>query len=386
VVENRFLDPVLRCSTACTRAGLAALTFSVLAFSLLQPLEKAGDTDALLQYLYFRVALGATIKGFDPVKCWKNQSWDSIKDSEFSSLIDKRCDAESELDRARMEDNKKDIDIYLMRLRDYRLLERARSANYHQYDGPIYDWVNYRAELIGPLYDKRGLVSATRTFPRSNGQVPHYTRKELLDHLTFNEVKQLAGADNQKNNLSEIEHNLADAEKLAMPWAAGPIDVVAASTITELGLLFSVICFWLYLCEGQRAISISSHSGTLFSVFKATTISQLIFGALVLVPVGASLLVARNSSFAAGRNLYFSLFIIMFSFLIICRSQSEKWAKRCFLAVLFVVLCLGTFYAGRHAQQSVKSFVHQTREEIKNCGQSGFVWSRWRCQEDETGS
>lgn len=61
----------MRCSTACTRAGLLALVMSLLALLLIQPLRKEWDIRALGRYVSLRLDLSESLKELDQDPCWK---------------------------------------------------------------------------------------------------------------------------------------------------------------------------------------------------------------------------------------------------------------------------------------------------------------------------
>ena len=73
IMEWKTLELDIRCSEACTRAGLTALLFSALAMAMLQPFNTEQKSfDALANYLAWRWALKETLDELDADGCWQS--------------------------------------------------------------------------------------------------------------------------------------------------------------------------------------------------------------------------------------------------------------------------------------------------------------------------
>ena len=64
-------DYGIRCSTACTRAGLATLLLSAVAITMLQPLDKTRELDSVLRYLSLRLAMQERLNQLAADLVWK---------------------------------------------------------------------------------------------------------------------------------------------------------------------------------------------------------------------------------------------------------------------------------------------------------------------------
>lgn len=83
----------IRCSNACTRAGLTALLFSALAISMLQPLTKQKTFEALGKYIGSRLALQYALDELDADPCWQslNRSESGASKWTISRLTEYQC-------------------------------------------------------------------------------------------------------------------------------------------------------------------------------------------------------------------------------------------------------------------------------------------------------
>ncbi len=87
----------INCSNACIRAGLAALLFSALAISMLQPLTHGKALDALLKYVSWRFALKEALGQLETDPCWeeltnRGSGAQESKEGGFNFLLEYRCE------------------------------------------------------------------------------------------------------------------------------------------------------------------------------------------------------------------------------------------------------------------------------------------------------
>lgn len=366
--EHSSLD--INCSNACIRAGLAALLFSALAISMLQPLIHGNALNAISKYVSWRFALKEALGQLDTDPCWEELTKSGLGDQEskewgFNFLLEYKCEPKQRTsgmkpqvmepfayswvykDKAFKQsfigktDNswiasslinlghsfanaqpatpqglKITVPIFpihevvdlLSELGDGQVLMLARSFSY-RYDLSIYKWETLRHTLIIKNESKEIPVI---TIP-SKGKsyfVATYSRDKLIKYLTLQDVRSLATY--ELPDLSEVEFLKKESGRISLPWTATPLGLGSASTFVELAILLSLIHFWLFQREAQYS-NFFPAPGTLFGAFNRTQISQMIFLVLIIVPPASAVMLAFRSFDFAPSNGLFAFFTFLFS-------------------------------------------------------------------------
>jgi hypothetical protein len=353
-----------RCSEACVRAGPTALLFSALAISLLQPLARQKSFDALGGYILSRLLLKDALDALETDECWQNLN---RRESEVSKwtiarLTDYYCMSEPkepetnpqiappplnpEVPDAPKEqetnaqiappsaarigaplDSAVTIANQLTALGSGDLLTYARRAT-NQYDFKIYRWTVLRHRLLR----QNGWVPgpASNRGKSSGDSTPSYSREELLQHLTLENVRVLASE--ELPNISEIATPLRGEEKPSpLSPTALPLTIIPASIFVNLVILFSLAYFWFFQHEARRSDTFLA-PGTLFGVLNRTKISRRFAFPLLMITPAISVISLTwfvsdlllytpspkpSSNFiVAGLNIVISLLVLWFTGLI----------------------------------------------------------------------
>jgi hypothetical protein len=164
------------------------------------------------------------------------------------------------------------------------LLAQARRAT-NQYDFKIYRWAVSRHRLF--RQNRGAPVPASDRGTKLENHMASYSREESLQHLTLENVRELAIYESP--NISEIETPLRGEEKLfPLSPTAPPLTLLSASNFVELVILFSLTYFWFFQHEARRSDTFLA-PGTLFGVLNRTKISRFMSFLLIFTP-GVSVL------------------------------------------------------------------------------------------------
>lgn len=291
----------IRCSNACTRAGLTALLLSLLGLWMIPALTKAKELDALLKYVSLRSNLKVMIDELDADSCWQiftkgKLSQQLSRNWNISRILECRCvlrlstppnqpkalepscpppHTGDEQQKRSHSDILQDVPIIatsanlrtgdahaqpvpnpptniqiempiwqvyqiadmVAGLGDGKVLALARSFSY-RYDSSIYRWVALRDRIF--LENKyKGAPTVTEHTQTQEHLVPTYARDELLQNLTMENVRKLSAY--EYPDLSEIEIVKGEVGQVHMPWLGISVGITSAPTFVEMGLLFSVI-------------------------------------------------------------------------------------------------------------------------------------------------
>ena len=326
------------CSTACVRAGITALIFAGLAWTLLVPLSKRPALESLGSYLTLRLRLSDAVGQVAEDRCWqhaKSVAGDSIEDAwSLTKVASFRCglDVASIREFAAPPPNpdiltlpaarQSGIDLHslestaisppaaprgltfgdswfhpgveilrvLRELTDPKLLALASEAS-NRFNFSIHRWTIARWTL----------ATSRTSAPRENVSYPYVTqifvensssqsRADLekdLDWLTLSDAKKLA--DTESIDVGEFDKVAAEQNEVHLPILQGTIGIQRASLIVECVILVSLLWFWLNLKElswnSARPLS------TILSLFQQGRLTRLLFcAALLLVVIPAALL------------------------------------------------------------------------------------------------
>jgi hypothetical protein len=368
MADEHFASPFdLRCSKICTRAGLSILLLSSLAISIIPMLKQAEALDALLKYVALRHVLKLSLDDLDRDPCWKiliKKKFDNKIPNErvMAELSKSYCNTSlypsskpessgdpdsglkpesSPLRKGSLPNNSLgfrspissivhaqdlppapptgisvgwplwpmiDIVNNLEKLGDGGLITKARSYSY-SYDLRIYRWAMRRHNtIIGHIAKGRPVVVGRSE--QASGFVKSYSKKELLDNLTLQDVRSLA--EYELISVPEAENLATGAHRVNIPWALTSLTFQSASTFIEAALLVSCLYFWLFLKEAQRFGSYPS-PGTLFSAFLRNKSTVLVYSTLSIVPAISAVLLAVYSWFFTAWNAFFAAGICLVS-------------------------------------------------------------------------
>jgi hypothetical protein len=257
----------IRCSDACTRAGLTALLVSALAFSMLPILTHREALDALGKYMALRLTLKITLDDLDGEPCWeelKSQqpSGQAPNTWRLSQLIEVKCSSgrppaqpeptsadpfpapSPQQETSTPNDGRPappaaptflrikyplyqrhDLSDTLMALTDPHLLSRARdSSNYFNYS--IYRWelLLFRSVIKNrniPIIRVYSQEKKEKTYVRT------YSHEDLLKYLTLENIRELAAYELPK--LSDVESPIAQQRGFSWSLTTPPFDLLSAT-------------------------------------------------------------------------------------------------------------------------------------------------------------
>ncbi len=357
----------IRCSTACTRAGLTILVFSSLAFALLQPLERVIRLDAFGKYLTLRANLSIALDEIQKDRCWRGLVRDTLGRDAFhklrlATLLEYTCSSRPLTNRQRTEPKKKTrkqdkggvtsnkdasqqskipgkaptgtisisrifpiphlhtIVDTLVKLADRDLLSRARSV-YADYDISIYRWQLFTDRV----FEEKRENATDNIYMLKDGNLS-FSREWLINNFTLAEAKELA--DYEYPDFERVVELFQNIGRVTLPFIQQPIKHLFAAIFIELGLLFSVIYFWLFQKEAGYSKSFPA-PGTLFGVFYRTLLSRTIFRVLAVLVACSSAFLAYYSWPLSKLNIIPSGLVVLLSALIAMRlSKPRSGTKR----------------------------------------------------------
>ena len=343
----------MRCSAACTRAGLTAILFAAIAIAVLQPLENATARKALRQYVYLRIQLTNALDQLAANPCWmslsRGKSADQVlKTWDLSTLMGYECQINDSIEESEIKDKPKQTTLawepmfkwnpptvrngkigppqnlrvvyplleiqevadILTKLGDGAFLTHARLYSDH-FNFSIYKWEIFRHSLLMQKQSKGVvIVIPSKEVIR---QDPSFPRNELLRHLTLENVRTLAKY--ELPILSDAGSSLREKELITLPSIGIPILPESAAIFIELGLLVSLIYFWLYLLEAKRSENFPAPS-TIFGVFSNTFITQNIYYIFCTIPAISAILLGIHTFDYTYINIILASFVLLFSSLI----------------------------------------------------------------------
>jgi len=374
------------CSTSCTRAGVSALLFSVLAYSMLQPVARTNALNALSKYTQARLELSVAVDSLDRDSCWQKlvSQGDSNQTPEkwtIAALKEQKCEVGKPVERIQTAQelssrdtlqNTRDgkagakapgppqgvasapriffpfmpahsIGEALAKLADQDSLTLARSIFQYRFGSSIYKWefllsqLVYRNRSEWEFHRESGpggkVVTYLRT-PTGGVQVPKSRADELQTLLTLADVRELAKY--ELPDSAAIEQAMLNELRFILPQAGTALNLVSGGiTIILLGLLVSLIYFWLYQREARLiATSVPGATptpATLFSIFRRSGVSRLIFLLLDLLPAYVSLSLTYRLLSAPvtlfGRVVFTTLGILILIFVILIAKEAEPKAS-----------------------------------------------------------
>jgi hypothetical protein len=327
-------DYDIRCSNACTRAAIAGVLFAALSVAMIQPLRKAEQFDAYLDYVAARLLLRENLGQLESDRAWNalmrsadgnaaRTAWNLDKllayrfdhsqvggipippgllpSQETQTLpippaLPPRPAPPANLTitiRRKIEPLHRMVES-LAALGDGRKLTLARRYSARA-DRAIYAWASLRDRL---LYANMFVIPYGDESPEPTYIGP-VSREQITSTLKFSDVIELA--EFEAVTLPDAEGLLKERASVTLPSLGVPIGITEGTTIVELGTLLSLFYFWLYYSEARRSPRFPADA-TLFSVFARTLARRLTFVVFLGVALGLSVILAKASFFVRREN------------------------------------------------------------------------------------
>lgn len=330
---DNYKNHEVRCSSACTRAGITALVLAALAISILQPLSKTRFLDAARQYILLRADMEYALYELDRDECWNAYKSDNpnIEKHTLRYLMDVNCglvdgvfkgfrkpqinpdekkndSAPNPLtmyivDTIEPLDNLNNIILKLFNRTTSPLTNTMHVSPY--FHETIYKWQN---EWIYLITQKLKSISTAeyKHFARDespNDKVDSSTIKvyryniiesvpgrmnfskilllaspnQYADLLTLEDIRQLSKKDTSTSIL------LNEDTGVDIYTFNTRINPELAGILIGLGLCITLFYFWIFQREAQSS-PLFPFPGTLFSVFSKGTVPRVAFFLLIVIP------------------------------------------------------------------------------------------------------
>lgn len=333
----------IRCSNACTRAGIAILLFTTIAILMLHTMTKAKEFDALGKYASLRLQLKQVIEDLQAEPCWIDLMASDLGNQvltewNVSSLMNHKCDSsvKPKNDSPELRSHGGLRIIYslweadtiadvLCELGDGKLLTDARAYSF-RHSQSILRWENMRDRLLSIGRSTQLKLPGYRipAKGKAGDRDPMIPRDELLSYLMIEDIITLASY--ELPDLVQIELLQKELSLVTLSSIGIPIRLIAATNFIEFALLLSVIYFWLFFREARFSESFPA-PGTLFGAFGRTHLSKLLFKVLIALPPIASALLAMRSFSYTHLNSISAVFILFFSINIAMKSHKRRSTK-----------------------------------------------------------
>ena len=346
-------DSCIRCSIACTRAGLIALVLSFFGLTLLPSLDNEKELIALGEYFSHRTNLIHYLDELPKERCWKAlvkteigqnallwplQKLEDIYCSDakghvgFELLKDPHAKLEPgvqifawDIPQGPVQPNSRplapvnlrtlyslapahQIINHVLALGDQKMLAAARSFS-NEYNSSIFKWEALRYRLI-----REGGLQLTY----SSGETVESTDDIgvlSLKWLTLTSLRELATAELPELSKYDALKAGLGTFKIAVPWISAGTKPSFLAIGIQSGLLLCTIYFLLYFYEAS-IIPGFPFLGTLFGAFSRTRLFRLVFLVFVTVPPISSALLTIRTPDGTRIGAALSLLILLISFLI----------------------------------------------------------------------
>lgn len=348
-------ESLIRCSNACTRAGLSAMLAVAAALAMLQPLLKAKALDSYLQYANLRFELQDRTRTLKNARCWKRHvkrkgeeyylraqllhvdrlgcreyetRWilDELQNKELAStsnrggfdivpappiitkpknqtgIPDKTSpaaptgltmrSADSYPETAHMTHGKEISQVFYDLFAEG-IHKRLKNSNYTTRSSrSVARW----EDLLFQRLNENGWKPRT---PKTQSENNDTTRllleiniETFLYHLKFGNVFELANF--ELPDLSEEDLFRAQS-RVMLPQIPIPLDLRTGTILVQFAFFLSLGYFLLYLKEAMRLVGngTTDETGTFFSVFSRSNLSRFIFQILVALPPIMSFVLAK---------------------------------------------------------------------------------------------
>jgi hypothetical protein len=286
------------CSSACTRAGITALGFALVAVALLEPLAASRVLGGLVEYVRLRTFLSTAVDGLERDQCFQALKKQTSTPPDFRTLTDLLsvyCGYVGETLTVLAErppdagPSLSDIQVIaeaLLWLETDRL-KRAQQGEQNPFRWTIARWLrdfDRSLRVVGDRQRALGKMPAQPSNRRSEKGNP-------MD-LTLAEARVLAKID--LPDVISVERLAGEHRRVNLPAVALPFTLEPAALVTEAAILLSLIYFALYQREARLSPNFPA-AGTIFAVVRRTWAAILVFFVLALFPPVSAIALARES-------------------------------------------------------------------------------------------
>ena len=335
----------IRCSTACTRAGVASLLLVVVMFSLLGIQHRITRFNHLGNYLDLRLKLEIDLEElkFDP--CWQKlcetepkdkieNDWDLNRllkyECQFKNPVSSDIPHEKRDNRIPESDSGprppppptgltlmatvtidaiKRISDTMNKLCDDDQLALAGQYSF-RYSASIWKWQRLRDSVLTQVSGQTiyfGLWSR----PDEAEPVPvENPRGWAVGKLTIKDIKLLAEYEMpEPDNIESVKKEL---ETIFLPNIGRPLTFGPALLIVEAALSLLMFYFLLFQREAERSSSFPA-TGTLFGIFLKNRFSHSVFLALIALPPIFTFILASHCWYPSERIGYAPSFLVTLS-------------------------------------------------------------------------
>jgi len=186
-------------------------------------------------------------------------------------------------------------------------------------DRTIYDWLSVRTRLLNETFtrDNSKIVDVPAESLAGANLAQNVSRDEQTKRttlkLTFPQLHELTNF--APPALSEAEVLLKEQTSVTLPSLGIPIGLIEGAYIVEVGILLSLIYFWVYYREARRSPQFPAEA-TLFGVFARTRLTRFVFFCLLTLPPIAGAILAEKSFGIAREHVVIAALIGVFAILI----------------------------------------------------------------------
>lgn len=321
--SDRILE---RCSEACTRAGIAALLLTAVAFSLQAPVRNIARLDVYGKYVTARIKLKFAVEDVAQHPVWRKLLKTVGEEMRHWPLnrIEQRAE---QLQQEMAQDEARGITIQAVGIDPHETTEPVKEATPETPSPPRIASITVVLSLnwFGPGSDiGKALTALDDTEPQ--GQAAEYSndvrfrivrwqrlrnhifrvtrdtdgldvrRKYLISSfkqgmglLSWTELEQLANTEMDEASFFDRE---AGNFRAAVPWLPERINAYSAAELVSVSMCFVVFYFWLYV-RHARAKAAKLVDGTLFAAISQDRWSRYLFTLVALAPASALLALVR---------------------------------------------------------------------------------------------
>ena len=338
IAHNPRMEPTeydVRCSNACTRAGIALLILAALSFAMIRPVDKTRQLDALLKYTSARLTLKDHLVRLESDAAWHElMSTPAATEARTTWTLDKllaytfKESMTIESAPSREESTPTDVE-------QKRAAPSSRSKITARPAAPTGLGITFTREIeplhrmvdaLAELGNRETLIRARLYSPRADRAIFDWellrfrllpegigSREQLIKKLTLPHLVELANF--APPTASEAEALIKEQTSVTLPSLGVPIGLIPATTIVEFGTLLSLLYFWLYYREARRSPRFPADA-TLFGVFARTCVTRSAFFFLSALPPAAATTLAWKSFWVTRENAVIAVFVVVAAVLV----------------------------------------------------------------------
>ena len=325
----------VRCSNACTRAGIALLLLSAVCLGMIEPLDKTRELSALITYTSARLVLHHELERLKDDVAWRGlMASPSGKQASTSWTLDKLLDytflyspppatpppERPKSPSIRIEPKppkpglKNAPPAVPSNLRvgvqvPIEPLHNLVDALDHLGNGEtlslarrystlanvtILSWarLRYRFLLDAIARQNPGAIVLPKKGDVGPAVVPSVSRDEQVRSFTYPQLVELANLGAPKSG--DLDALIKEQRSVTLPSVGVPIGLLPSTTILGFAILVAFGYFWLYYAEARCSPRFPAE-GTLFGVFARTRTRRILFFWLTILPLTATAAIAVKS-------------------------------------------------------------------------------------------